>query len=392
MSKIVCDVCGSSYSETEAQCPICGTAKSEAAKPVVETTMDEPTPKGGKFSKETKKNTATRQTEKNASNTQEPTNNIAMIAIVVVLLLAIVAVCVFIFLRATDKPDPTEPSDQITTSSSTQPPVVDIPCTGIELVGNDSKSLTFNALTESAQLTVKALPEDTTDTVVCTYTSSDKSVVTVSDTGLVTPVDGGNATITVAYKEYTITVDVTCEFITKLVLATEDVTLSPTNGLSSKLYSGKYADKITWTSSNEAVAVVEEGVVTAVSNGDVTITATFGDLKATCKVHVNGMGKETEYILTSTWGDKSDATLTVGEKMEIWLTNKATGEVIKDLTWTPSNDFPKCCTMEATEKGIKITATAVTTNISGAHVYVKTVYQGETYKFIIRVKAAATQE
>ena len=26
MSKIICDVCGSSYSETEVQCPICGTA------------------------------------------------------------------------------------------------------------------------------------------------------------------------------------------------------------------------------------------------------------------------------------------------------------------------------------------------------------------------------
>lgn len=389
MSKIVCDVCGSSYSETEAQCPICGTAKSEAVKPVVETTMDEPTPKGGKFSKETKKNTATRQTEKNAS--PEPTNNIAMIAIVAVLLLAIVAVCVFIFLRATDKPDPTEPSDQITTSS-TQPPVVDVPCTGIELVGNDSKSLTFNALTESAQLNVKALPEDTTDSVICTYTSSDKSVVTVSATGLVTPVGSGKATITIAYREYTVTVDVACEFLTKLTLTTEDVTLSPTNGLTSKIYTGELADKITWTSSNEAVAIVEEGVVTAVSNGDVTITATYGDLKATCKVHVKEMGKETEYILTSTWGDKSDATLTVGEKMEIWLTNKATGEVIKDLTWTPSNDFPKCCTMETTEKGIKITATAVTTNISGAHVYVKTVYEGETYKFIIRVKAGATQE
>ena len=49
MSKIVCDVCGSTYSETEAQCPICGTAKSEAAKPVADTYAEEQAAKGGEL-------------------------------------------------------------------------------------------------------------------------------------------------------------------------------------------------------------------------------------------------------------------------------------------------------------------------------------------------------
>lgn len=395
MSKIVCDVCGSSYSENEAQCPICGTARSEAVKPVVETTGEEQASKGGKFSKTNTKKTTPARPREQASNPGEKKqeSNVAMIVIVAVLLLAIVAVCVFIAIRFIDKPD--GPADSTTTSSSSVPSTStnpDIPCTGIELVGNDTKSLSFTDLTQSAQLTVQALPADTTDNVILTYTSSDPSVVTVDANGKVTPVANGSATITVTYMEYTITVNVTCEVYTKLVLDVTDVTLNPSSS-TAKLYSGRLdVTQITWTSSDESVATVKDGVVTAVGNGNATITAVYGDQTVTCKVHVKEMGKVSNYVLSSTWGEKDDATLAVGEKMEIWLVNKTTGEVVKGLSWTPSNDFPKCCTMETTEKGVSVTGTAVTSTVSGGYVYVRTTYEGETFTFKLRVKAASTQE
>lgn len=45
--------------------------------------------------------------------------------------------------------------------------------------------------------------------------------------------------------------------------------------------------KLSWTSSDEAVATVKDGVVTAKATGEATITAVSGDIKATCKVTVN---------------------------------------------------------------------------------------------------------
>ena len=394
MSKIVCDVCGSTYSETEAQCPICGTAKSEAAKPIVEANAEEQTAKGGKYSRPNPGKSCTGSPRKSGSdkNKEEGApSNLAMIIIVGVLLLAIVSVCVFIAVRLINRPNQPDPSG----SSSSIPPVVQtIPCTGIELVGNPDSSLSFTDLTQTAQLNVKAKPENTTDTVTYTYSSSDPTVVTVDDTGLVTPVAEGTATITISYGSYSISVAVSCEIPQPVVLTLKhsDVTLRAPGSLTVNLYDGELdpAD-ITWTSSDVAVATVENGVVTAVGNGTATITATYGDQTATCKVIVKDIGENTDYEVASKWG-ASDVTLQVGQAFEFFLANKATGEkVTENVEWIPSDDFSKCCTMEATEDGIKITANESTSDVAGKFVYIEAKYNGQIYKLIVRVKAAAAE-
>ena len=392
MSKIVCDVCGSTYSETEAQCPICGTAKSEAAKPIVEANAEDQAAKGGKFSRTNTRRSGTGSPRKSGAdkNKEEGApSNIAMIVIVAVLLLAIVSVCVFIAVRLINRPEP-DPSGS---SSSTPPVVQQIPCTGIELVGNPDSSLSFTDLTQTAQLNVKALPENTTDIVTYTYSSSDPTVVTVDDNGLVTPVANGTATVTVTYGSYTISVSVTCDIpapITELVLAHSDVTLRAPNYLTVSLYNGELdpAD-ITWTSSDETIATVDNGVVTGGSNGTATITAVYGELSASCKVIVKGFGETAEYVVASKWGD-SDTTLQIGETIEFFLADKATGEkVTENVEWIPSADFTKCCTYKVTENGVEITGTAVTSNVAGKFVYIKAKYNGQLYRLIVRVKAAA---
>lgn len=398
MSKIVCDVCGSTYSETEAQCPICGTAKSEAAKPVIEANGEDQTGKGGKFSKTNTRKTGTGNTRKsgsenNKSGEEGAPSNVAMIVIVAVLLLAIVAVCVFIAVRLIGQPENPNPS-----TNSTQSTAQTIPCTGIELADSTQQTLTFTDLTQTAQLAVNALPENTTDTVVCTYTSSDPTVVLVNETGLVTPVASGNATITIAYGSYTISVNVTCDIpkpITEIKLTNTEVTLSPDNGKTVQLYNGELdPSDIVWTSSDETIAYVENGLVTAVANGKVVITATYGNLTATCKINVSGMDVESDCDLACTWGVKNDVTMEIGDSIDVFLLDKATNQPVTGLTWTPSNDFPKCCTMEMTDKGVKITATATTKTdaISGQFVMIQTTYEGQTYKFKIRINQPATQE
>ena len=48
-------------------------------------------------------------------------------------------------------------------------------------------------------------------------------------------------------------------------------------------------DKIIWSSSDNEIATVVNGIVTAVYNGEVTITATCGDYSATCAVTISGI-------------------------------------------------------------------------------------------------------
>ena len=406
MSKIVCDVCGSTYSENEVQCPICGTTKSEAAKPAVEAIGEDVNTNNGKFSKNnSRKNgvgaTAKKSGENKSANGNEEgaPSNMAMIIIVGVLLMAIIAVCIFIAVRIFDQPD--MPATNPSTTESTAPTILEIPCTGIELIGNADKTLNFAALTDSAQLNVKALPENTTETVTYTYTSSDPSIVIVDAYGLVTPVASGNATITVAYGSYSIVVNVTCDIpapITELTLRYTDVTLSPANGLSLNLYNGELDPSlITWTSADESVAIVENGVVTAVGNNKygVKITATYGDLSATCLVRVTGM-EERAFLLTTGYqsGTEISVTLTMGsdESFLLKLINKETQEVVKDVVWTFSPEGPKYCTKAAEEDGLRVTATADTTTAQGGYVYVQAEYEGEVYRCKIIIKPAQTQE
>ena len=46
------------------------------------------------------------------------------------------------------------------------------------------------------------------------------------------------------------------------------------------------ADQVTWTTENPAIATVQNGVVTAVSTGDVMIFAEYGGVKYACIVRV----------------------------------------------------------------------------------------------------------
>ena len=53
-------------------------------------------------------------------------------------------------------------------------------------------------------------------------------------------------------------------------------------------------DKVVWSSSNDGIAKVVNGVVTPITNGSCTITATAGSVSATCEVEVNM--KTTPYL------------------------------------------------------------------------------------------------
>ncbi|MDE5849326.1 MAG: Ig-like domain-containing protein [Muribaculaceae bacterium] len=171
-----------------------------------------------------------------------------------------------------------------------------IAVTGVTLAPT---TLTLNE-GETGTITATVAPEDATDKTV-TWTTSDASVATVDGNGKVTAVAAGKATITATASGKTATCAVTVNaksiavesisFNRTAVTITEGKTLTlsvnfnPTNATDKK---------VTWLSSNEAVATVNNGVITAVAEGTANITATSSNGKtATCAVTVEKDRSET---------------------------------------------------------------------------------------------------
>lgn len=142
---------------------------------------------------------------------------------------------------------------------------------------------------ETKQLKVEWTPAEVK--VNATFTSNKPEVATVDAKGLVTAVKEGEAIITVnvGNKKATCNITVSDKTITEVKVEPTSVTLKATQ--TQKL-------NVTWTpaelpatpafsSNKEAVATVNnEGVITAVAEGNAVITVTIGQLTATCDVKV----------------------------------------------------------------------------------------------------------
>ena len=147
---------------------------------------------------------------------------------------------------------------------------------------------------KTATLVATVSPADYTDDV--TWKSTNTGVVTVSDNGVVTAVGVGTATVRMVVGNVSASCKITViEPVTKITLSKTTLTLDAreTAALSATVTPTAATIKtVQWSSSNEAVATVDEnGVVTAVGKGTAKITATAEDgtgIFASCTVTVTG--------------------------------------------------------------------------------------------------------
>ena len=210
----------------------------------------------------------------------------------------------------------------------------------VTVLATDVTSVTLDKTTaslkagESVTLTATVNPDEATDKTV-TWTSSDETIATVSN-GVVTAKKVGETTITAKAGDKT----ATCQVI---VLAT-DVTSVTLNKTTASLKAGESVtltatvnpddatDKtVTWTSSDETIATVSNGVVTAKKVGETTIIAKAGDKTATCQVTVLA----TE--VTSVTLDKTTASLKAGESVTLTATVNPDDATDKTVTWSSSD-------------------------------------------------------
>lgn len=314
MSKIICDICGTSYPETAGQCPICGCIRPGDVQRVtneVKTDGKVSTGytyiKGGRFSKTNVKKRSQAQV-RSAAETREdsPKNeqngsdkgNVGLVITAVVLLLAIIGVVIFIAVRFfMPFSDPNHGESTGTVN------VGELVCTDIKL---DTDTILFEQIGEARLLQVTVEPRNTTDSI--SFRSLDETVVTVNAVGKITVVGEGTTKIVITCGAVTKECTVTCQLPTETTLidptATEESTGSTeqtgvieefrlnrvdmtfsTKGDKWNLYEGEI-DKslITWTSDDETVVTVEDGVAYAKGPGMTNVHAEYMGQKVSCIV------------------------------------------------------------------------------------------------------------
>ncbi|MCI8857458.1 MAG: hypothetical protein HFH26_13065 [Clostridiaceae bacterium] len=182
-----------------------------------------------------------------------------------------------------------------------------VPVTGVQ-VTPEAVNLYSNSGPKTAQLTAEVQPADASNKNV-SWTSDNEAVATVSADGLVTVVGNGIATITATTEDggftdscaVTVTtlddpdvpgteVPVTGIQVTPVKLQLYTNSGSKTAQLTAAVQPVNATNKnVSWTSSNEAVATVnEDGLVTVVGKGTAIITATTedGGFSGSCEVTV----------------------------------------------------------------------------------------------------------
>ena len=409
MSKIVCDVCGTAYPEASAQCPICGCVHG-ADVPVIENNTEEQQTtstyhyvKGGRFSKANvrKRNAQAAKAQEKAAE-KEPakkskkgSGNRGLVITIIVLILAILAVAGYIvvkfFLPAFGGNANEATTGQVETLPSTEP---DLSCTAISL---DTAVVSFSSIGEQFALSVVATPADTTDMI--TFASDNEAVAAVDETGLITAVDFGEATVTVTCGDVT---DICTVSVVQPFALDEGSIILEGVGASKLIYTGDVdVSEITWTSDDDSVAIVADGVVVAVGSGETTVYAEYNGEKVSCTVtcdlfeetdpeatipegQVSSGETQAPAVDPSTYtapfslknlygGNNSDVTMTVGTIFVLALKD-ANYNTVSGVVW--SVEGGDCCTVadDGTVSAVSYgTATVVAT------------YNGETYKCIVRV-------
>lgn len=322
MSKVICDVCGTSYPDTAAQCPICGCVRTAGKQSVAGDTVqqeqkDEPkreAVKGGRYSKANvrkRSKAAAAVPVTGGSGKKDPQKDHSDRGLVItawVLVAAIVIVLGYVVIRYF-VPNMGKKSDKDTTGSTgestsqtedtTQAVQEHKDCVGLTL---SATSIVLDAEGNAQLLNVITDPADTDDEIV--YASSDETVATVNAQGRVMAIAPGQAVITVTCGNAQATCTVTCDFEAetlppettapeettapaddsgdKLELNREDITLAY-KGEKWQLYSGSLSkSQITWSTDDASIASINNGEVVAVGSGTTTVYAEYNGQKASC--------------------------------------------------------------------------------------------------------------
>ena len=237
-----------------------------------------------------------------------------------------------------------------------------VPVEGVKL-GKTALLLTAG---NEQKLTVSLVPSNATEKTV-TYKSSNTAVAAVASDGTVRGMKPGNAVVTVTTKDGGFTAS--CTIVVQapssgVVLNKSSLTIArgKTAKLTAAVYPSSLSQKVTWKSSNTAVATVaSDGTVKGVKAGTVTITATSeaGAMKSTCKVTVT-------VPVTGVTLNRTTANIDQGKTVKLTAAVKPSDATQKGVTFKSSNTAVATVASDGTVKGVKGgTATITVTTKDG---------------------------
>ncbi|PYI53029.1 Ig-like domain-containing protein [Paenibacillus flagellatus] len=173
------------------------------------------------------------------------------------------------------------------------------------------------------------------------WSSDDADVADVTD-GKIKTYKSGQATITAAYGGKTVSVNVDVSVARKLDIDKKSLSLRKGDTAAALKLTAYYADgsnepvtdKAEWSSDQEGVAIVSNGVIRAIDSGEAKITAKYGDKLVTVAVSVDPASKLE--------ADKQRIELQPGSTADIALTATYADGKTEDVTgkaeWISSNE------------------------------------------------------
>ncbi len=223
-----------------------------------------------------------------------------------------------------------------------------VPVESIEIYDDSPDHTTISKecrVGESFNLIAAVLPEDANNKEV-TWSSNRPEIATVTEYGLVTATGEGRATITATSVDNP-KISGTFTVIVNPKIPVQSITLSHSewtgnigesiNLLATLTPANATVTTVTWKSSNENAATVSDyGTVTAVNQGEATITATAdGGQTATCNVTVNPRVLVTSIALTSSSGTWS---VVEGGQLTLVATVAPDNATDQTIEWTSSKE------------------------------------------------------
>ena len=344
MSKIICDICGTTYQDTADCCPICGCSREAAADLLgedilTEETAEEPKSKGGRFTPKKKKEifdfdevNAERTDDEDEEDEEdsydeeeedddEPRHNTFVVILLTILIAGLLIAAGFIFVRyflpnmGGEETVPATTAAQVTESAPTTEET--IPCQVISMANLGIAELYEEG--GSFLLNIVTTPENTTDKVI--YTSGDESVAVVSEDGKITAVSEGETKIYISCGKQSMEFPVVVKYVEEttvpptteapatevpaaeetvpettaaaaavnpdvvLKLKKNDIMLGVYYQFTLELDCDLEQNQVEWSSEHPHIATVDEnGVVTAVKSGTTAIIAKYGDQQVQCIV------------------------------------------------------------------------------------------------------------
>ncbi len=340
MSKIICDICGTSYQDTAECCPICGCTKDSAAdflteEAVTEETVVESANKAVQTASKKaifdydeaniqRKKAVVEESadddEEEDEEEEEPRRNIFVVILLTILIFAMLVAAGFIFVRyflPNMNKDKEETRPAATEAQQVQQDTTEQRIGCETLVLNSGSQADLAGVGFSHLINVLVVPENTTDTL--TFLSADESIATVSEDGKITAVGEGETIVTITCGNVQAYVNVSCDFTPETepaAEATEATEAEEADETTAATEENKKVDSnvvlklkksdirlgvyyqftleldcdldpkdVQWSSEHPHIAKVDDqGVVTAMQAGTTGIIAQYGDQKVQCIV------------------------------------------------------------------------------------------------------------